>query len=471
MPESIKELVNHNYVVICDTNVFLHIYRYSPEFSDFALRCMNAVKPHIVMPSTVKIEFLKHYREYFGNMEKRVKRIGDDPKREISSAASKMLKKCDNLQALQYPDIAELRKELSDKFDELLSILETFFEDRTILDFIANPWGDKNLVYDLVEEIINDGRCMPPVTQEEIYQICDEGERRYKSQPPTPPGFKDAKDKDGVRKYRNLIIWKEILRYAKRNSTNVIFITDDAKSDWWDKEQGSKIFHPHLISEFEKDTGMKIVSFCALDFFEEVSVAYRIKRTDAVEIALRITDDKYFDRVQDSVFDQISDTLAFSGEKYLEPSSHIGFMGIDELEIVGQDFISAEQIHRTQNTITYIFRYDVEAEATSFDYWGRDDDTKEILLGPAGSHTFKGEIQVEVVREADMYLDFEADDGFESATLISGNLKEINYESLYETGEEEYLEGAYTTCPDCGCKINFENDGGNGFCTNCTPEH
>ena len=70
-----------------------------------------------------------------------------------------------------------------------------------------------------------------------------------------------------------------------------------------------------------------------------------------------------------------------------------------------------------------------------------------------------------------MYLDFEADDGFESATLIFGNLKEINYESLYETGEEEYLEGAYTTCPDCGCKINFENDGGNGFCINCAPEH
>lgn len=471
MPESIKELINHNHIMICDTNVFLHIYRYSPEFSDFALRCMNAVKPYIVIPSTIKMEFLKHYRQYFGDMEKRVRRVGDDTKQQITNVARKVLKMCDNLQALQYPDIAELREELSDKFDELISIPENFFEDRTILDFIANPWGDKNLVYDLVEEIINDGHCMIPVTQEEIYQVCEEGERRYKSEPPTPPGFKDAKSKDGVRKYSDLIIWKEILRYAKSCSTNVIFITDDAKSDWWVEEQGRKIFHPYLVNEFEKDTGMKIVSFCALDFYEEVSAAYQIERTDAVEIALRITDDKYFDRVQDSVFDQISDTLAFSGEKYLEPSSHIGSMGIDELEIIGQDFISAEQILRTQDTITYIFRYDVEAEATSFDYWGRDDDTKEILLSPAGSHTFKGEIQVEVVREADIYLDFEADDGFESVTLISGNLKEINYEPLYETGEEEYLEGAYNICPDCGCKINFENDGGNGFCINCAPEH
>jgi|LSQX01.3.fsa_nt_gb hypothetical protein len=26
-------------------------------------------------------------------------------------------------------------------------------------------------------------------------------------------------------------------------------------------------------------------------------------------------------------------------------------------------------------------------------------------------------------------------------------------------------------CPDCGCEITFENDGGNGFCTKCAPNH
>lgn len=26
-------------------------------------------------------------------------------------------------------------------------------------------------------------------------------------------------------------------------------------------------------------------------------------------------------------------------------------------------------------------------------------------------------------------------------------------------------------CPDCGCGMTFENDGGNGFCTNCASEH
>lgn len=121
----------------------LHIYRYSPEFSDFALRCIQMVSPSIVLPSTVKFEYLKHYRAYFGDMEKRVRKMDNAAKTEITSASRKVLKICDNLQALRYPDISELREKISDKFEELLTISEDFFIDRTILDFIANPWGGK----------------------------------------------------------------------------------------------------------------------------------------------------------------------------------------------------------------------------------------------------------------------------------------------------------------------------------------
>lgn len=470
MLSNIKKLLEENHIIVCDTNVFLHIYRYSPEFSDFALRCMQTIYPSIVIPSTVRYEFLKHYRSYFSDMEKRVRHVSDETKNQISNAARKVLKMCENLQALQYPDIAELQDDLSNKFDELLSIPEAFFEDRTILDFIANPWGGKNLVYELVEKIINDSHTMVAVTQEEIYQICEEGERRYKAEPQIPPGFKDAKNKDGVRKYSDLIMWKEILRYAKNKAVNVIFVTDDVKSDWWVEAGGNKDFHPYLLNEFEKVTGMKLVSLTSLDFFANVSDCYNISQTDAVGIALRMTDVDYFERVNEAVFESISDTLSLSGEDYIEPSSHIGTNGIDELDITDQEFISAEQVQRDQDTITYVFKYRIEADATSFDYWGRDDDTKEILLGPAGTHTFEGEILVEVIREADMYLDFEADDGFEKTTILSGNLKETEYQPLFEN-EDEYLEGAYDTCPDCGHKINFENDGGNGFCINCAPNH
>lgn len=250
---------------------------------------------------------------------------------------------------------------------------------------------------------------------------------------------------------------------------NIIFVTDDTKSDWWVDNNNQLEFHPQLVKEFELETGKTILPFISTTFFNAVSDSYHIPQTDAVEIALRMTDTDYFTRVCDAVFENISDSLSFSGEEYIDPSAHLGSNGIDELEITESEFISAEQVGREQDIITYLFTFRVEAEATSFDYWGRDDDTKEILLAPAGAHTFEGEISVKVTREADMYLDFEADDGFESAVIYSGNLKETSYQPIFD--EDEHLKDAYDICPDCGKEINIDNDGGNGFCINCAPNH
>jgi len=45
-------------------------------------------------------------------------------------------------------------------------------------------------------------------------------------------------------------------------------------------------------------------------------------------------------------------------------------------------------------------------------------------------------------------------------------------DSLYEEEPDEWIgEKFYDTCPDCGCKIGHQNDGGNGFCLSCAPNH
>lgn len=37
--------------------------------------------------------------------------------------------------------------------------------------------------------------------------------------------------------------------------------------------------------------------------------------------------------------------------------------------------------------------------------------------------------------------------------------------------DEGARESAYSTCPDCGAPIGLDNDGGNGFCSNCAWNH
>ncbi|NFL38782.1 PIN domain-containing protein [Clostridium botulinum] len=467
----IKHLIeNENYIVVCDTNVYLNIYRYSPEFSEFAMQCMQAVQTSIILPSTVRLEYLKHYRSEFGSIKKKVKTAGTETKNQIESSKRKVINTCDTLKSLHYPDIADLIDSLENKFSELETLLDRFFEDRNILGLISDSWGNVDLVFELVEQITKANQIMPPVTQENIYRICEEGEKRYKAKPPIPPGFKDAKNKDGIRKYSDLILWKEVIQYAKDSQKNIIFVTDDVKLDWWLQDNYERHFHPELIKEFNCETSQKIISYCSSDFFTELSKAYHIEQSDAFEIALRITDSDYFSRVNEQVFDKVLDKLSLSGEEYIETfSAHVGTEGFDELEITNHEFLSAEQVERDEDNIIYVFKYKVTAEATSFDYCGRDDDSKEIILSPGAFHQFEGTINVEVIREADFFLDFEYDDGFEIAKIIEGNLVETDYQIYLE--EEEPVEGAYTSCPDCGCQINFENDGGNGYCANCAAEH
>ena len=49
------------------------------------------------------------------------------------------------------------------------------------------------------------------------------------------------------------LMWKEILRYAREKSVNVIFVTDDVKSDWWIDDNGQREFHPYLCQEFQRE--------------------------------------------------------------------------------------------------------------------------------------------------------------------------------------------------------------------------
>ena len=53
-------------------------------------------------------------------------------------------------------------------------------------------------------------------------------------------------------------MWKEILRYAREKSVNVIFVTDDVKSDWWIDDNGQREFHPYLCQEFQRETQMQV---------------------------------------------------------------------------------------------------------------------------------------------------------------------------------------------------------------------
>ena len=68
-------------------------------------------------------------------------------------------------------------------------------------------------------------------------------------------------------------------------------------------------------------------------------------------------------------------TPAFQSAGVVPTCVAVSYTHLDVYKRQEYEFISAEQVDRDNDTITYVFTFRIEADATSFDYWGRDDET------------------------------------------------------------------------------------------------
>jgi len=131
----------------------------------------------------------------------------------------------------------------------------------------------------------------PPVSQEELDKVYEEGQVRYKRQ--QPPGFLDeGKNKqeedecyayNGLhfrRKYGDLILWYQIIEEAKKREDfkNILFITDDDKPDWWwiVESRGEKKIgpRPELVEEIKSKAEVTLFFMYNSEHFMEYAKQY-----------------------------------------------------------------------------------------------------------------------------------------------------------------------------------------------------
>jgi len=152
---------------------------------------------------------------------------------------------------------------------------------------------DDDLVRDRWDELL-EGRIGERLTvNEEWVKAAD---NRYDAG--TPPGFEDAKkDKDKrARRYGDLILWCELLDHVKSRSQQagtavpVIFVTDDAKDDWWRISGGQRLGpRPELVEEIGDAGGKPFWTYSVSRFLLAGSgrLGWEVpaEMTDAVEPA------------------------------------------------------------------------------------------------------------------------------------------------------------------------------------------
>lgn len=466
----IKELVDNGYVVFCDTNVYLRIYDYSPEFADFAIKCLSEISKSLYLTYTSFLEYKKHYMGKYAAAKTKIENYNKKLDEITAKYKEDMIKEFERIQQYHFPDIDALKTRAIAKVDDLKNLFSAYYDDHELLVAI----NDQYLTQDPIKSFVDllSQRILPAYTMERIYELCDEGQKRFKNQ--TPPGFKD-KDKNGIRQYSDFILWSEIIDYAMQKKRNIIFVTDDVKIDWWDTVENtdgtsSKVFHPKLISEFEKKTGQKIVALTSNDLFSAISTDYGVDTTDAVNMALDQTIDDYITDIKYKAFEKIQDEITYYPTEYInEMSADIGSEGLDECEIDYYELSDYALIERNDTEMIYELSYQVTLSATSCDYWGRDDDTKEIITSPPNEHVFEGVIKLQVTRVVDDFVDLLYDNSFRDVSIVSGELEQTEFVSGMQ--EDEPYEQGENYCPRCGNLLTFDNDALNGFCIDCTKKY
>jgi hypothetical protein len=147
-----------------------------------------------------------------------------------------------------------------------------------------------------------------PFTYSQIIEIIKEGEFRYRHS--IPPGYKDEKEKIGFQKFGDLIIWKQIIEFAKVNKNPVILVMDDLKEDWWILSKERKPIKPReeLIDEILEIANVRFWMYSTADFIKVSKRYINSKiRDNTIE---EINDIKYAEVVR--IVDGIN--LSASGE-------------------------------------------------------------------------------------------------------------------------------------------------------------
>ena len=205
-------------IFVFDTNVLLNLYRYSSKTRDIFLQALDEFKDRVWIPRQVAEEFMEDRRGVISNCSKVYTDLRTKKDEFVQQCSASL-----RLSAAD-PEIHELKETIEqwiNHFEEHNPREQSFSKD-DILDKLL---------------LLFDGKVGEGFDKSKISEIEKEGADRYKKK--IPPGYKDNKKSNN--NYGDLIIWKELLQYAKENSKGIIFITGDRKEDWWNTFEGKTI--------------------------------------------------------------------------------------------------------------------------------------------------------------------------------------------------------------------------------------
>lgn len=211
-------------IFVFDTNVLLNLYRYSAKTRNSLLDAFESLKDRVWLPYQVAYEFMKKRCEVIYETVQRY----DQFEKEIRSFSQKAT------------DILRLTP-TDDELTELNRFLFKWLNSNKDQNLLVQSASNDEILAKILNIFDNKIGCQ--IADSERDEIIEEGKKRYERS--LPPGYKDKKkaknETDDNNAYGDLIIWKQIIKYAKDNQVGIIYVTHDQKEDWWNVIKGKTI--------------------------------------------------------------------------------------------------------------------------------------------------------------------------------------------------------------------------------------
>lgn len=263
--EKFQEIRLSEHLIVLDTNVLLELYRQPANISLDVINALKEIQNNIYVPRQVYDEYLKNYQKICGSEKRKYKNVSRELSDFLINLQKDIAAKIGEYRKHNYTDISKLQKDLNGNIKDAQSIIANYEESHNAeiqlnIDFLEN---DKVKAFmDLLESHGNIGEKIPFSKK---LQLLQEGQTRYDNL--IPPGFRDSAKK-GEAKYGDLFVWKDIIAIAKEKNTNIIFVCNDIKEDWWEKNKDTPIdLRKELDEEFKEINPSLSINFLTLDKF------------------------------------------------------------------------------------------------------------------------------------------------------------------------------------------------------------
>lgn len=315
-----------------DANVFLNIYKYTGETRESLFGVLENLKDRIWIPHQAALEYAKNRSNVIESQVKSFEQI---------------LKLLDEAYNQLSTRLHGFRRHVSIKVDPILDgVLSGISKARESLE--ANKVSHPDLSrFDPVEERITaliKGKIGPPFDDKRLGKIYIEAEQRFKNK--RPPGFKDAKsNKEYPNQYNDVVLWFQLIEYAKTQGKPIILVTDEEQEDWWDKDDKSGDSpRAELINEMHTAAGVEFW------MYSTDNLVKRAKRYLSVDVQEDVVQELRSVRQQNVAYRNAADYLASEqslGRRFLENAGTFDNLLVTraaELSKIVQDPLTARAV-------------------------------------------------------------------------------------------------------------------------------